>query len=176
MIANIASDDALILPHRANPAGLNFRERQAVAQNQKREQSLEGQGRNHTQIDGGDRLRVVSKECLPALRRRRPTPHHVFGDRRLGDLEPQHRRHRMSIDVADVLGLDRGCVHDYAEFHHFIRSRDVPGTKADHANGRQTKNASSIHDVILPISSRLAYLAPAGGNPQPPAIFPSPLA
>jgi hypothetical protein len=28
MIANIASDDALILPHRANPAGLNFRERQ----------------------------------------------------------------------------------------------------------------------------------------------------
>jgi hypothetical protein len=30
MIANIASDDALILPHRANPAGLNFRERQAL--------------------------------------------------------------------------------------------------------------------------------------------------
>jgi hypothetical protein len=28
MVANIASDDALILPHRANPAGLNFRERQ----------------------------------------------------------------------------------------------------------------------------------------------------
>jgi hypothetical protein len=28
MIANIASDDALILSHRANPAGLNFRERQ----------------------------------------------------------------------------------------------------------------------------------------------------
>jgi hypothetical protein len=32
MIANIASDDALILPHRANPAGLNFRERQQVYQ------------------------------------------------------------------------------------------------------------------------------------------------
>src|SRR5260370_18785515 len=28
MIANIASHDALILPHRANPAGLNFRELQ----------------------------------------------------------------------------------------------------------------------------------------------------
>jgi hypothetical protein len=26
MIANIASDDALILAHHANPAGLNFRE------------------------------------------------------------------------------------------------------------------------------------------------------
>jgi hypothetical protein len=31
MIANIASDDALILPHRANPAGLNIRERQDIA-------------------------------------------------------------------------------------------------------------------------------------------------
>src|SRR5436309_1629665 len=31
MIANIASDDALILPYRANPAGLNFRERQGFA-------------------------------------------------------------------------------------------------------------------------------------------------
>jgi hypothetical protein len=30
MIANIASDDALILSHRANPAGLNFRERQVI--------------------------------------------------------------------------------------------------------------------------------------------------
>src|SRR5207247_10274655 len=28
MIANIASDDALILPHGANPAGWNFRDRQ----------------------------------------------------------------------------------------------------------------------------------------------------
>ena len=27
MIANIGSDDALILPHRANPQGWNFRER-----------------------------------------------------------------------------------------------------------------------------------------------------
>jgi hypothetical protein len=30
MIANIALDDALILPHSANPAGSNFRERQAL--------------------------------------------------------------------------------------------------------------------------------------------------
>jgi hypothetical protein len=30
MIANIASDDALILPHHANPVGLNFRERQGL--------------------------------------------------------------------------------------------------------------------------------------------------
>jgi hypothetical protein len=30
MIANIAFDDALILPHRANPPGLNFRERQVA--------------------------------------------------------------------------------------------------------------------------------------------------
>jgi hypothetical protein len=31
MIANIALDDALILPHRANPTGLNFRERHVDA-------------------------------------------------------------------------------------------------------------------------------------------------
>jgi hypothetical protein len=31
MIANIALDDALILPHRANPAGSNFRERQVAS-------------------------------------------------------------------------------------------------------------------------------------------------
>jgi glutamate/aspartate transport system permease protein len=30
MIANITSDDDLILPHSANPAGSNFRERQAL--------------------------------------------------------------------------------------------------------------------------------------------------
>jgi len=30
MIANIVSDDALLLPHRAKPTGLNFRERQLL--------------------------------------------------------------------------------------------------------------------------------------------------
>ena len=39
--------------------------------------------------------RVVSKKCLPALRGRRPTSHHVFGDRRLGNLEPQHQEFAM---------------------------------------------------------------------------------
>src|SRR5262249_38495736 len=36
----------------------------AVAQHQKREHSLKGQGRNHTQIDRGDRLRVIAKEVF----------------------------------------------------------------------------------------------------------------
>src|SRR5207248_7269265 len=40
-------------------------------------------------------LRVVSKECLPALRRRRPAPHHVFGDRRLGDRKAKHQEFAM---------------------------------------------------------------------------------
>jgi len=43
----------------------------AVAQHQKREQSLKGQGRSHKRINGRvDRLRVVPEECLAALRRR----------------------------------------------------------------------------------------------------------
>jgi len=40
MIANIASDDALILPYRANPAGLNFRERQELRR--EHESSVDG--------------------------------------------------------------------------------------------------------------------------------------
>src|SRR5262249_36383373 len=36
-------------------------------------------------------MRVVPEECLPALRRR-PTLHHVFRDRRLGDLKAKHQQ------------------------------------------------------------------------------------
>ncbi len=35
------------------------------------------------------------RNVLQGLRRRRPTPHHVFGDRRLGDFEPQHQQFAM---------------------------------------------------------------------------------
>jgi hypothetical protein len=66
-----------------------------VTQNQERKQAIKGQGRNHTQINGGDRLRVVSKKCLPTLQRRRSAPYHVFGDRRLGNLKPQHQEFTM---------------------------------------------------------------------------------
>jgi hypothetical protein len=61
-----------------------------MTQHQKREQPLKGQGRNHTQINGSDRRRVVARECLPALRWR-PSLHLVFRDRRLGDLKAQHQ-------------------------------------------------------------------------------------
>src|SRR5262249_4296045 len=65
----------------------------AVAQHQKREQSLKRQGRNHKQY-GRDRLRVVAEECLPTLRRR-STLHHVFRDRRLGDGKAEHQQPAM---------------------------------------------------------------------------------
>src|SRR5437588_7485461 len=74
----------------------------AVAQNEKRKQALKCQCWNHAQINGGDRLHVVSKECLPALRRRRPTPHHVFGDRRLGDLKAKHQEFAMDPGCAPL--------------------------------------------------------------------------
>jgi hypothetical protein len=67
----------------------------AVAQDQKREQSLKGQRRDHTHINSSDHLRVVSNKRPPGLRRRPPTPHQVFGDRRLGDFEPQHLQFAM---------------------------------------------------------------------------------
>jgi hypothetical protein len=59
----------------------------ALAQHQKREQSLKGQGRNHKQINRRDRPRVVPEKRLPALR---PTLHYVF--RRPSTGRPQSRR------------------------------------------------------------------------------------
>src|SRR5438477_5520839 len=43
------------------------------------------------------------RQCLPALRRRSPTPHHVFGDRRLGDLEAKHQEFAMDPGRAPLL-------------------------------------------------------------------------
>ena len=62
----------------------------AVTQYEKREQSLKGQGRNHTQVNGGDRLGVVSQEGSPPLGWV-PPPHHVFRNRRLGDRKAEHQ-------------------------------------------------------------------------------------
>src|SRR5262245_3063708 len=73
----------------------------AVAQHQKCEQPLQGQSWDHTSVDGSDRLRVVSKERLPALRRR-ATLHHVFRDRRLGDLEAQHQQFAMEAGCSPL--------------------------------------------------------------------------
>jgi hypothetical protein len=55
MIANIASDDALILSHRANPAGLNFRERhvclaQIMATNDTAINIIDGLKGQHAQL------------------------------------------------------------------------------------------------------------------------------
>ena len=43
---------------------------------------------------------MVSKKCLPALRRRCPAPHHVFGDRRLGHLKAKHQKFAMDPGCA----------------------------------------------------------------------------
>jgi hypothetical protein len=55
MIANIASNDALILSHRANPAGLNFRERhvclaQIMATNETAINIIDGLKGQHAQL------------------------------------------------------------------------------------------------------------------------------
>ena len=71
-----------------------------VAQNQKCKQAIKSQCRNNAQIDGRDCLSVVSKKRLPGLRRRLPTSHHVFGDRRLSNLEPEHQERAMDSGCA----------------------------------------------------------------------------
>ena len=51
-------------------------------------------GHQHT----ADLLVTDGKDCAdhPRMRKRRPTPHHVFGDRRLGNLKPQHQQFAMA--------------------------------------------------------------------------------
>ena len=51
--------------------------------------ALERESWNHTEIDRRDRVRMVAEERLPTLRWRPSAPDHVFGDRRLGNLEPE---------------------------------------------------------------------------------------
>src|SRR5215467_13864759 len=53
------------------------------------QQALECQGRNHAEIDRRDGVRMVAEKCPPSLGWRPSAPDHVFGDRRLGDLEPE---------------------------------------------------------------------------------------
>jgi len=87
MIANIASDDALILPHRANPAGLNFRERQG-----RRAASLDHVLRHAGLSDLEAELEQLAMDA-------RRTPQRIFGahppDQRAqicGDLWPASKR------------------------------------------------------------------------------------
>src|SRR6185437_5495314 len=60
-----------------------------VAHHEKRKQALERQSWNHAKIDCRDSEWMVAQECPPSLRWRPAAPNHVFGDRRLGDLEPE---------------------------------------------------------------------------------------
>src|ERR1035437_5655461 len=71
----------------------------AVAQDQNRKQEIKGQCRYNAHIDSDDRLSVILQKSLPSLRRRTLTTHHVFRDRRLGDLEAKHQK----------LAMDPGC-------------------------------------------------------------------
>jgi hypothetical protein len=70
-----------------------------VAQNQERKQEIKGQRRYNAHIDSGDRLSVILQKSLPSLRRRILATHHVFRDRRLGNLEAKHQK----------LTMDPGC-------------------------------------------------------------------
>jgi hypothetical protein len=59
----------------------------------------EASGRNDKEIDGGNAGRVVLKECPPGLTGRPPASHHVLGDSRLTDLDPE----------LEQLTMDTGC-------------------------------------------------------------------
>src|ERR1017187_5858382 len=70
-----------------------------MAQDQNRKQEIKSQCRYNAHIDSGDRLSVILQKSLPSLQRRILTTHHVFRDRRLGDLKAKHQK----------LAMDPGC-------------------------------------------------------------------
>src|SRR5215471_1110711 len=57
-------------------------------------------GWNQAEIDRRDGGRMVAQECPPSLRRRPSAPDHVFGNRRLGDLEPELEQFTMDARAA----------------------------------------------------------------------------
>ena len=50
---------------------------------------------NHAEIDRRDSVPIVAEECLPGLRRRLLTSHHILGDSRLSDLEVELQQFAM---------------------------------------------------------------------------------
>jgi hypothetical protein len=66
-----------------------------MAHYEKGKQALKRDGWNHAHVDGSDCLSVITQKCLPGLRGRFPTSHHVFGDRGLGHIEPKHQQFAM---------------------------------------------------------------------------------
>src|SRR6266481_9747439 len=68
----------------------------SMAQNKKGKQTLEGQRRNHAEINSRNGLRVIAQERPPGLRWRSSVSYHVLRDRRLGDLEPKLQQFAMN--------------------------------------------------------------------------------
>src|SRR2546430_2368118 len=98
-----------------------------VAQHEKRKQALERQGWNHAEIDRRDSGRVVAQECPPSLRWRPAAPDHVFGDRRLGDLEPEFEQFTMDARGAPQWVL---LAHPLDEFAQLMANSGPPWPSA----------------------------------------------
>src|SRR3982751_6159036 len=60
--------------------------RRSWASNQKNIQGLKTHRRHHEKIDRHHAFHMVIEERPPSLGRWFPTPHHILGDRRFGDL------------------------------------------------------------------------------------------
>src|SRR5262249_25946671 len=75
-MASIASNDALILPHRANPSGWDFRERQLLLRRLLRIRGLAASGNEGRARDGSDKCPFSKRNASGGLRlSRRITVH-----------------------------------------------------------------------------------------------------
>jgi hypothetical protein len=86
-----------------------------VAQHEKRKQALECQRWNHAKVDRRDGVCMVAQECPPSLRWWPSAPDHVFGDRRLGDLEPELEQFTMDARGAPQWVLPAHPLDEFAQ-------------------------------------------------------------
>jgi hypothetical protein len=63
-----------------------------MAHDREGKQEINGQRRHNALIDGSNRLGVIPQKCLPGLRWWPRWPHHMFRDRRLGELKAKHEK------------------------------------------------------------------------------------
>jgi len=90
-------------------------------------QALERQGWNQAEIDRRDGVCMVVQECPPRLRWRPSAPDHVFGDRRLGDLEPELEQFTMDARGAPQWVL---LAHPLDEFAQLTANSGPPWPSA----------------------------------------------
>src|SRR5262249_3469566 len=74
---------------------------------------------------------------------------------------------RVPVDIVDLMGLDEGCMHDCAEFQHFIcaRNADRPIGRSSAKRNRNKGQIAWFHDIPQLVQGRLVRTLTARSAP-----------